>query len=176
MDRCEIHKLDQIDLVEYTSLRKEILIRIVIQNALLITTTIAFLFISTISIYTPTVAWSFCVIFCLVSGSFALQWCHHGAGSVQIKRYIMSVEETRRASNWEAWLLDNPLNSFLGTRWVISTKGVFIGLQCAEIITSLISQPEPHYMLQLFAVLILLVTTLLLFTNPKGSDLKKSKL
>jgi hypothetical protein len=176
MDQCETPPSESIAVVEYASLRNEILIRVLIQNALLIMLTITFVVIAMISLQRPNIAWLSCVLFGIVSGSFALQWCHHGAGSVQIKRYIMSVYQTRKGSNWEAWLLENKLNSFLGTRWVLSTKGVFVGLQCAELVLSLILQPEPHYMLQLSAVSIMFVTTLLLFTNPKGSDLREPKL
>ena len=70
----------------------------------------------------------------LATLALALQWCHHGVRQCALKKAILERDEQAgRANGWESWLPGQRPPSLLGSRWLVSTKAVFIGLTAASI-------------------------------------------
>jgi hypothetical protein len=164
--------------IEYVSLKREVMLRIAFQNVHLLLSTLIFSAFSALIILWPSVSWRICAAHGVVSGALSLQWCHHGSVQVLLKKYIMMkenilVEEgsVRAGSTWEIWLLANHMTSFLGSRWLVSTKGVFIGLQISMILLASAVASAVNGPSLLASLLLLAGTSLVLFTNPKGTDL-----
>ncbi|MFN7225584.1 MAG: hypothetical protein ACK4MS_16370, partial [Paracoccaceae bacterium] len=57
--------------------------------------------------------------------------------------------------------------SLLGSRWMISTKGVFLGLQLAMIVLAWRMAPVADGIFVSFAAVLLLASAGFLLTNPK---------
>lgn len=101
-----------------------------------------------------------CVLLC-----FALQWCHHGVRTKQIKAYLLLINPD--SDGWENWLPANRPTGLLGSRWLVSTKGVFIGLGASSIVSSSVIQVP--FSLTPFALSLAVCTSTAVFllTNPK---------
>jgi hypothetical protein len=156
---------------EIDSLRREIFLRIFLQNVILILSTLIFSAFGLAVVIWPNSAWLFCVVHAVASGSLSLQWCHHGAGTVLLKKYIMIIENNSRTGmTWESWLPKNRPKTLLGTRWLVSTKGVFIGLQVSLILLCSFASLNISWHLLTAALIIRIATSAFLFTNPKGKD------
>jgi hypothetical protein len=119
---------------EIRFVRREILLRIGIQNMILILL-MPLLLLSIIAASALRSEAAFIALgYVGVAGMGALYWIHSAARTVQIKAYLRAVERAGGAAGWEAWLAANPVRGALGSRWFISTKGVFVGSQIAAIL------------------------------------------
>lgn len=134
--RSKVSSLDDTDLirVELTSLRNEIVTRVIFQNVLLCLT-----WCSLGLILSGAVLWQraeLLLVQSVLGLSAAAMWAHHGARTAQIRSYLTStVEPTLGArdhdtvSGWEHALAGMRFRSLLGSRWFVSTKGFFLGGQ-----------------------------------------------
>lgn len=150
---------------ELSSLRNELLLRIALQNVLLILTTGLFCGIAAVCLVAPFHAWLFAVTLNCAVLALALQWCHHGIRTAQIKRYLVLADT--EPSGWEHWLPVNRPSRLLGTRWIISTEGVFLGLGGAIVCLAAWLDPSPGWVLPLGSSVLWCATEGFLFTNPK---------
>lgn len=151
---------------EIRSLRSELLLRVCLQNALLLLSVLLFSGMVVVALVSPHVALSTAVAFAVATLALALVWCHHGVRTMQIKQYLL-LQRDDVAPSWERWLPQNRPRRLLGTRWLVSTKGVLLGLQAAAwVLAASVSRDESSLLLAV--TLVLLVSTAgFLFTNPK---------
>lgn len=159
------------DLEEYRALRVEIIVRIVIQNALLgllvpIFFGSTYLSLGNFNAPVATLAYIGC------AGMISLYWIHNGARTLQLKTYLTEVLEPnlRSGGGWEAWHARRRIVGLLGSRWFISTKGVLVGSQLAALALPPIlgRQGSDYGPIALIGLLGALATALLL-TPPKMS-------
>jgi hypothetical protein len=150
------------------SIRIELLVRIAIQNLTLLTAVATFIYLMGNPMIHGANLWTIATVYGIASFALALQWCHSGVRTMQIKKYILLVENGKQ-DTWERWLPVNRPLSFLGTRWVISTKGVFLGLQMASGVIAAITSPasDPFWIIGWGTAL--LTSAWFLFSNPKES-------
>lgn len=152
---------------ELASLRQELMLRIFLQNLLLVLSLVLFTVFATVAVLVPATAWLAAFGYACVTLGAVLQWCHHGVRTKQIKAFLLMADADQTELSWERWLPANRPKSFLGSRWMISTKGVFLGLQSAMMILAgmVVSEPGP---VPAFGSLVLLVMSAgFLLTNPK---------
>lgn len=147
-------------------LRRELALRILLQNLLLILSLALFAAFAILALALPGAAWGAAAAQGAVSLGAALQWCHHGIRTKQIKEYLLTTDGGQN-DGWERWLPDNRPRTLLGSRWMISTKGVFLGLQLAMIGLALWIGPVSDGVFVLVAVVLLLASAGFLLTNPK---------
>jgi hypothetical protein len=147
-------------------LRRELALRILLQNLLLIISLALFTAFAILSLALPLVAWGAAAAQGAVSMGAALQWCHHGIRTKQIKQYLLTIDRGHD-DGWERWLPANRPGTLLGSRWMISTKGVFLGLQLAMIGLALRIGPVSDGFFVPVAVVLLLANAVFLLTNPK---------
>lgn len=144
----------------------ELLIRITLQNVLLVVASCGFAGFAAVALTHPSAAWGAAGAHAIVSGALLLQWCHHGVRTMQIKAFIVKCE-AGLAETWETWLPAHRPARILGTRWLISTKGVFLGLQVAMAGLALaIGEPPPVFAV-FFCAAAGAATAGFLFSNPK---------
>lgn len=114
---------------EIAYLRKELLLRIAIQNCVLIMlmplATTSFV----LGLAWPARAEWAALAYVMASGMGALYWSHNGARTMQIAAYLRRQELEQVGQGWETWLKSNRYRGLLGSRWRISTMGVFLGSQ-----------------------------------------------
>ncbi len=154
---------------ELNAIRNELLIRIFLQNATLLLAVVAFAVISCVLVFLSSHRPMLVFLHSCVLLALSVQWCHHGVRTMQIKKYILLVEESCHGNTWEKWLPQNRPKTLLGSRWLISTKGVLLGLQAAMLTPVIVDDPAFFWM-NLYiqsALLIIAVTASLLLTNPK---------
>lgn len=146
---------------ESIALRQELLFRITFQNIQLLISVALFMAFCALAASYPAHVGMLC--FGSVTAIFAmsLQWCHHGVRTMQIKRYLMLGDQKH---GWEEWLPRNRPKTLLGTRWLVSTKGVFLGLQLATMLVGLTDGTTLFLGLSAFVIA---GTAAFLFTNPK---------
>jgi hypothetical protein len=119
---------------EYKFLRREILLRILLQNLVLMLLIPAFLAALITSVGFPHRGSEAALGYVGVAGMGALYWIHSAARTVQIKAFLRQAEAAEDTSiSWETWLAHNPLHGPLGSRWFISTKAVFVVSQLTSI-------------------------------------------
>ena len=147
-------------------LRRELALRILLQNLLLILSLGVFTGFAILALALPGTAWAAAAAQGAVSLGAALQWCHHGIRTKQIKDYLLTID-SGQTDGWERWLPANRPRSFLGSRWMISTKGVFLGLQVAMIGLAWKTAAVSDGFFVSVAAALLLVSTWFLLTNPK---------
>lgn len=118
---------------EYRALRREIELRIVLQNLCLMLLVVLFAAFATLQAFYPEVRYRLALAFSVASGALALFWIHSGARTLQIKVYVRHVLEPTLGGEigWETWHDVNRIEGVLGSRWFISTKGVLVGVQFA---------------------------------------------
>lgn len=150
---------------EALSLRRELVLRILLQNTLLIGSVGTFAVISTTSALAPSAAWPLAVAQNVVLLASALQWCHHGVRTAQIKQYLLRSDPNEKG--WERWLPANRPDTLLGSRWLISTKGVFLGTGLAITGLAALMAPEVEVWAAAASTLLWLASAGFLFTNPK---------
>ena len=146
--------------------RAEIRLRILLQNVNLMLAVSAFAFLAAAALAWPLSAWLIACVHAIVSGALLLQWCHHGVRTMQLKMFLMQQEEKAR-SDWEVWLPANRPKRLLGTRWFVSTKGVFLGTQAAMAGFAILSAETGPLWAQVACASAFLVSAGLLLTNPK---------
>lgn len=129
---------------DYRNLRGEILLRITIQNFILILLMPLLLGAVITSAWLPQHGPVIILAYVGAAGMGALYWIHNAARTVQIKTYLRSLETagTRGGAGWETWLANNPVPGLLGSRWFISTKGIFVGSQLASILLGALLTPD----------------------------------
>lgn len=158
---------------EAGDLRRELLLRILLQNGLLILSLALFTAFAILALLRPGAAWAAAAGHGAAGLGAALQWCHHGIRTRQIKHYLLMIDadtdtgDTPGQGGWERWLPANRPQTLLGSRWLISTKGTFIGLQLAMIGLALRVAPVVDPTLALVALGLVGVTAGFLLTNPK---------
>jgi hypothetical protein len=126
--------MSHIEPTEIQYLHRELLLRMWIQNLILILLMLVFpasvFLMATAGQNEELVALGY-VVAC---GMGALYWIHNAARTEQIKLYLLKWEARRPAgAGWESWLKENRMPGILGSRWIISTKGVFVGSQVAMV-------------------------------------------
>jgi hypothetical protein len=124
----------EFDIEEFRALRNEIHLRILIQNTILALLAPLFFVAAMFMLTRIEAAYSIAAIYIVCSGIVALMWAHSGARTLQIKTYLTRVIEPRLgidAQGWEQWHARNRVAGVLGSRWLISTKGVIVGSQIA---------------------------------------------
>ncbi|GFE48624.1 hypothetical protein So717_03770 [Roseobacter cerasinus] len=113
----------------------------------------------------PDFAWTAAFAHGATTMAIVLQWCHHGVRTKQIKEYLLELNPDQ--GGWERWLPSRRPRTILGSRWLISTKGVLLGLEIASmLLAELLKAPRGSFSLLLGAGL-LLANAAFLFTNPK---------
>ncbi len=127
--RCE-----RFDWIELSNLHREMTVRIVFQNAILVLQVVLFFAVALLQVHAPAKAGQFAFAFGLTGLLLAAMWCHHGARQAQIKTYLLILEERYRLMDgWESWLPKNRIGGRLGSRWFISTKGLFMATIVASV-------------------------------------------
>ena len=157
-----------LDIAELSSLRTEMLLRIAAQNLLLLM--IGPMLVGTVIAEIALARSSGLVTlsFLVATGAMALIWCHHGVRQAQLKSFLLVLESRLGATEgWESWLPRNRVGGRLGSRWFISTKGVFLGCQLAAIAAAALSGADRAWMWLPIAGLLFLGTAFFLLINPK---------
>jgi hypothetical protein len=123
------------DYDEFLALRSEIELRIILQNISLMILYVVFVTLGTIQLLIQNMRFEIAVVFVVTVGIISLIWTHHGARTLQIKTYLAYVLEPRlrNGAGWEVWHARHRVQGVLGSRWFISTKGVFVGSQLVMI-------------------------------------------
>jgi len=125
--------MDAADVEEFRALRREIELRITLQNLFLVLVPLLLAAMSVAQLVHPADRFGIALAFCIATGIFSLHWIHSGARTVQLKAYLTEVVEPRMrpGGGWEAWHARRRIAGVLGSRWFISTKGVLVGSQVA---------------------------------------------
>lgn len=147
-------------------LRRELALRILLQNLLLILSLALFSAFAILALAQLGAAWGAAAAHGAASLGAALQWCHHGIRTKQIKEYLLTIDSSH-TDGWERWLPANRPRTLLGSRWMISTKGVFLGLQLAMIGLASLIAAVPDGIFIFVSVILLLASAGFLLTNPK---------
>jgi hypothetical protein len=151
---------------ELFALRAELRLRMGLQNLTLVAAVIVFTLLASLAASRGAPAWHCAVLHGVASLALLLQWCHHGVRTKQIKAFILR-REAGETDTWERWLPANRQPGLLGSRWFVSTKGVFLGLQAAMGLLALSEATAlPAVAALLWALLFGLSAWLLIF-NPK---------
>jgi hypothetical protein len=152
-------------LFEASSLRRELVVRILLQNVLLIVSVALFAAFSIVAALAPATSWPLAVACNAALLAAVLQWCHHGVRTMQIKQYLLQIDPDERG--WERWLPAHRPKTLLGSRWMVSTKGVFLGLGLAVAGLAALQAPEFILLPAVLSALVWFATAGFLFTNPK---------
>ena len=151
--------------MEIQYLHRELLLRMWIQNLILVLLMLVF----PASIFSMASAGQneelVALGYVVACGMGALYWIHNAARTEQIKAYLLSWESRRPTGvGWETWLRETRFPGILGSRWIISTKCVFVGSQIAAVAaTALLKRQSELDLLVLgLAILGALITALLL--------------
>lgn len=147
-------------------IKTELLLRILLQNLTLMAAAVGFAALAALMVVVPVQAWVIAAIHAATSLALVLQWCHHGVRTMQIKQFI-TLHEAGAPTSWEAWLPANRPKRLLGTRWMISTKGVFLGLQLAMAVLATMLSPQIPGLLAGISAAIFAASVGFLMTNPK---------
>lgn len=154
------------DFFEISTLRRELYLRMIFQNCILILDICLFFVATALQIIDRSYTVEMAAAFALVNAFLAAMWCHHGARQAQIKQYLLILEARYSAlSGWESWLPRHPNRGFLGSRWLVSTKGVLLGTALATSVNASLRAPMDWLLVGGFMVIA--ATALLLFSNPK---------
>lgn len=116
----------------FSAARREIDLRIAIQNLILLTAVISAQVFCVLALMHRTDGVALSLIFSGAVQASALIWGHNGIRHAQIRCYVVEVIEPRMASageGWEAFVEAVRPSDALGTRWRLSTYGVFCGAQ-----------------------------------------------
>lgn len=149
---------------EAHALRNELALRIILQNILMIASLGFFSVFATVAILEPRAAWLCAASHGVVTLATALQWCHHGIRTKQIKVFLLASDT---AAEWERWLPANRPQTLLGSRWLVSTKGGLLGLGLATCVLATLQSWPPPPVPAGAAIGLLLASAGFLFTNPK---------
>jgi hypothetical protein len=150
---------------ELTTLRQELLLRIRLQNLLLMIAVGVFAAFAALGVTHPRYAWLAAAAQGGASLALALQWCHHGIRTRQIKQYLLVADPN--PAGWERWLPANRPPGLLGARWMVSTKGVFLGLGLGMMGIAAFLEPAPAALPMTIAPALWAASLWFLITNPK---------
>lgn len=150
---------------ELQSLRNELRMRILLQNMLLIVSVVLYAPFALMAAVAARSAWDGAVAYAVIVLALSLQWCHHGIRTKQIKQYL--VRSDTSPDGWEQWLPANRPKTLLGARWLISTKGVFLGLSMAAALVAFSVKGPPSLLQGCIAAVLWLSTACFLMSNPK---------
>lgn len=145
--------------------KTELLVRIAIQNLTLLMAVAVFAGLGMAGVAWAKSAWVVACVHAVVSGAL-LQWCHNGVRTMQLKAFLLE-REGRQPSDWEVWLPSHRPERLLETRWFISTKGVFLGLQVAMAGLAVATVGIRPLWASAACAIALLFSAGLLLTNPK---------
>ncbi|MEY2882783.1 MAG: hypothetical protein RL490_507 [Pseudomonadota bacterium] len=148
-------------------LRRELALRILLQNLLLMLALLLFTGLAGLALLRPGMAALAAAVHGVTGLGLALVWCHHGIRTRQITQFLLRDPAAAPRQDWEHWLRANRPRRILGTRWLISTKGVFIGLQAASLLLGWWLQAGQDRVPLILAGVLLLTATAFLLTNPK---------
>lgn len=129
---------------EFHALRAEIITRIRLQNIILMMLMPLFLATALVMAVYPPATRIMPLAYTIAGGIGGLLWVHHAARTTQIKYYLRLVLEPRLrdGGGWERWHAANRVAGPLGSRWRISTIGVFIGSDLAVLGLSWLVAPS----------------------------------
>ncbi len=153
--------------VEIQSLRQELKLRILLQNMLLQGLPVIFAALAAASVLKPAASGALCLVFQSVMLAAIVQWCHHGVRTAQIKAFLQELNPDGEYGKWETWLPAHRPATPLGSRWMVSTKGVFLGLGAIFLALHMVVTPELNTPLLLASCLVWATGAAFLFTNPK---------
>ncbi|RLU01212.1 hypothetical protein [Ketobacter sp.] len=155
---------DQLIKSEYSALKAEMLLRIAIQNLVILVAIVLFVPSALLIVTAPQYASVLALIYVAANLALALQWCHQGVRQCALKQAILACDQAAgRDSSWETWLPTQRPASMLGSRWFISTKLVFIGLSAAAIVLAI----KCFDVVLLCSAIVFFITVAVLLTNPK---------
>lgn len=152
---------------EVQSLRHELKLRILFQNILLQGLPIVFTALAVTATLVPSASSVLCLVFQCVMLVAILQWCHHGIRTAQIKTFLDEINPDGTLGLWESWLPQNRPATLLGSRWLVSTKGVFLGLGLVMLVLDMSFSSPVRIGPFVASVLAWITGAIFLFTNPK---------
>lgn len=161
---------------EFTALRAEILVRIALQNATLLLLLPLLGGAIALMIVAPQRAWIAALGYGVLAGAAGLVWIHNAARTTQIKYYMRLVLEPAVApeAGWERWHARHRVAGVLGSRWRISTIGVFVGSQIAAVVlAALVAGLDRLPAAALLAIVVPGVTALLLVPPRMSAALRE---
>jgi len=127
----------------FRALRQELAVRIVIQNLLLAGAVLTSLATCIAMGFVPAAASWLALCQVTATAAAALMWLHGGARTMQISAYLTEVVEGRLLGDpglgWESWHHRNRFRRPLGSRWFISTVGIFLASQALTIAAAFIA-------------------------------------
>lgn len=153
--------------IEIQSLRQELKLRILLQNMLLQGLPVIFAALAAGAALQPGSSAALCLVFQCVMLAAVLQWCHHGVRTAQIKAFLQEINPDEAHGKWETWLPAHRPATLLGSRWMVSTKGVFLGLGAMMLLLSLSVSADIVILPWVTSALIWATGAAFLFTNPK---------
>lgn len=164
---------DAVDHAEYQALRREIEQRIMIQNMSLLLLMPLLLLSVGLMVAWPDQAPVVMLAHLVSTGIGALIWIHGAARTTQIKAYFLLVLEPRLrpADGWERWHARHRVRGRLGSRWRISTIGVFLGSDIATLMLAWLIAPAFPLLLLALAVGGIIVTAILLLPPKMEPDI-----
>ena len=118
----------------FFALRQELDIRIFLQNLFLLVLVVTWAVLASLSVAMPVRTFEMSLVFDALAFSLAIMWSHSGVRHAQMRGYLLEVLEPEMSSagmGWERYLRDRRPASRLGSRWWISTHGLFAGLPIA---------------------------------------------
>lgn len=150
-------------------LRSELLMRMKVQNGVLILNAILFLSVAALQTSRFCAAAPLGLAYTITAFVLAAIWCHHGARQAQIKQYLLLLQQRQSVNeSWESWLPRNRIGGRLGARWVISTKLPFLATTLAACLLGCAFDPEAWIVPMTVAnMLSIAMLAALLWTNPK---------
>ena len=159
-------------------LQSELMMRMIVQNIVIITNALLFLPVAASMIVGIRAAATMALAYTITATILAAVWCHHGARQAQIKHYILLSEVGRGAAeSWEIWLPNNRSPGFLGARWVISTKVPFVTTTATACLLGFAFDTTTlNVSVTTLNMLVIAGLTILLWTNPKEGSLRSSDL
>ena len=161
--------MSDIETIEIQYLHRELLLRMWIQNLILIRLMLVFpgavFLAAALGHHEDVVALGYVG----ASGMGALYWIHNAARTVQIKTYLLEWEARHQGfMGWETWLKDNRMPGLLGARWIISTKAVFVGSQLAMIlIAGMLTRQSGIDSLNFSLAATVMIVTLFILRQPR---------
>jgi hypothetical protein len=153
--------------VEIQSLRQELKLRILLQNLLLQGLLVIFAALGAGAALQPEASAALCLVFQCVMLAGVLQWCHHGIRTAQIKALLQEIDPEEAHGKWETWLPAHRPATLLGSRWMVSTKGVFLGLGAVMLLLGPGLSADNAILSGLASALVWTTAAAFLFTNPK---------
>jgi hypothetical protein len=163
----------------FRALRQELAVRIVIQNVLLAGTVLTSLVTCLLMAFTPAVASWLALCQVAATAGAALMWLHGGARTMQISAYLTDVLEPRLladpAVGWESWHHRHRFRGRLGSRWFISTVGIFLASEVLTIAAAIVAGAGFRRPPLLLAAIFLVPLTALLLRHPRLADSSRDR-